>query len=779
MSQAAGGASKWYRPPTPTLYESVGEELDALELESQEEFDTSKKDAPAAWSPAVYAAQDDSDDELTEQFDDDEEDMHAYGIPAARGWYLDPRCVLFANCSRSNTDDFKVKVLEMFSQVLQLPGWTEAAVAPSLVPLNFKKLTLKRISGALTNAVFFVGYEADTQPAPPTLLLRIYGPGSENLLSRRTELLILHTLSSLYEMGPHILGTFANGRIEGTCSGVDTEFYNCESIGWDGFRNLQTYPQEGPAYWVARRMRELHEVPLDVIRTVMEQGDLKSPSKGFGRGIENHIMASSHRPRQRHTQRTEATSPVWQSYSYFAHPSPGLFPNHKNTSTMSFDSLATSYDSLASPKSALWTPSTQSTQPSHSLTMSPLALGPSSAPSIPQHGPYPGVWRRLKRWTRKASKVIERVNQFFDSPKGQVICQAFGVEKLPVTIGTEPRKPPASAHSLRATKLYFVDMMQALYAVDLPMLCLDIAEYKQYVRDWEKIQGKSRRVFCHNDSQSGNLLLLRPDASGQLPAMASGMPRTVTMSPGPLGAESPSLRPRTRSRSRSHSQAAHHRLVVIDFEYASPNPRAYDIANYFREWTTNYIHPTHSWSMRVHGPYPTKEERFQWLRAYVEHGRWLTRRGGGSSKLSTPESLSAMSDMSLPPSITSGDASPCASPRPNAQSPSFDATQAEVERLEEEVYVWSPAINAMWGLWGIVMAHDDVVTLLELMEQHVHTSPSGWKFDQQAAIESGLERGDPNEFDNLRFSLDRIEVFREELDARQVGLKRRHARPTG
>ena len=95
------------------------------------------------------------------------------------------------------------------------------------------------------------------------------------------------------------------------------------------------------------------------------------------------------------------------------------------------------------------------------------------------------------------------------------------------------------------------------------------------------------------------------------------------------------------------------------------------------------------------------------------------------------------------------------------------------------MYVWSPAINAMWGLWGIVMAHDDVVTLLELMEQHVHTSPSGWKFDQQAAIESGLERGDPNEFDNLRFSLDRIEVFREELDARQVGLKRRHARPTG
>lgn len=215
MSQASLAASKWYRPPTPTLYESVGEELDALELEDTYELDSRKTPALAAWSPAVYAVQDDSDDELAEQFDEDEEDMHAYGIPAARGWYLDPRYVLMAHRRQSDTTDFKARVLSMFTQVLQLPGWTETAVAPSLVPLEARKLTLKRISGALTNAVFFVGYEADVQPSPPTLLLRVYGPGSENLLSRRTELLILHTLSSLYEMGPHILGTFANGRIEG------------------------------------------------------------------------------------------------------------------------------------------------------------------------------------------------------------------------------------------------------------------------------------------------------------------------------------------------------------------------------------------------------------------------------------------------------------------------------------------------------------------------------------------------------------------------------------
>lgn len=520
-------------------------------------------------------------------------------------------------------------------------------------------------------------------------------------------------------------------------------------------------------------MRELHEVPLDVMRMVLEQGDLKSPSKGFGRGIENHIMAASHRPRRRASRHTEAMSPEWQSYSYFAHPSPGLFPESRNASTMSFDSLATSYDSVASPKSALWPMSSQPIQ-TQTLTMSPLALGPSSAPPAPRYGPYPGVWRRLKRWTREASKVIELVNQFASSPEGSVVCKAMGVGALPVSIKT-PAQPHAKAHALRATKLYFSDMMKALHAIDLPMLCLDIAEYKQYVRSWEQKAGKSRRVFCHNDSQSGNLLLLRPDASGQLPAMASGMPRTGSMSPHSVGIESPTLRPRSRSRSRA--QAAHHRLVVIDFEYASPNPRAYDIANYFREWTTNYVHPTHSWSTRVHGPYPTKEERFQWLRAYVEHGRWLTRRGRMTSKLSTPESISTVSEMSLPPAVTAGETTPPMSPRPSVQSPTIDATQVEVERLEEEVYVWSPATNAVWGLWGIVMARDDIVTLLEKMKQHVRVTPSGYVFDEQAAIQSGLERGDPNDFDNLRFSLDRIELFREELDERHVGLEARHARP--
>lgn len=101
----------------------------------------------------------------------------------------------------------------MFSKELKLAGWAESDVHPALLPLRRENLGLKRISGAFSNVVIFASYKLsdddrcrasnDVGPlvAPPTVLLRIYGTATEVLLSRRAELLILHTLSSLYEIG--------------------------------------------------------------------------------------------------------------------------------------------------------------------------------------------------------------------------------------------------------------------------------------------------------------------------------------------------------------------------------------------------------------------------------------------------------------------------------------------------------------------------------------------------------------------------------------------------
>ena len=58
------------------------------------------------------------------------------------------------------------------------------------------------------------------------------------------------------------MGTFANGRVE--------EFYECDSMSLDQMRDLGT-TSESSGQWVARRMRELHEVPLEVMRTVLDQ----------------------------------------------------------------------------------------------------------------------------------------------------------------------------------------------------------------------------------------------------------------------------------------------------------------------------------------------------------------------------------------------------------------------------------------------------------------------------------------------------------------------------
>ena len=50
--------SRWYRPPTPTLYESLDEELDALDLEGVRDAEEGDNAGLTTWSPAVYAAQD-------------------------------------------------------------------------------------------------------------------------------------------------------------------------------------------------------------------------------------------------------------------------------------------------------------------------------------------------------------------------------------------------------------------------------------------------------------------------------------------------------------------------------------------------------------------------------------------------------------------------------------------------------------------------------------------------------------------------------------------------
>jgi choline kinase len=149
------------------------------------------------------------------------------------------------------------------------------------------------------------------------------------------------------------------------------------------------------------------------------------------------------------------------------------------------------------------------------------------------------------------------------------------------------------------------------------------------------------QLTIDNDTQYGNLLLLDQ-------ALPQGMPD-------------------------------HHRYIVIDFEYAAPNPRGYDIANHFHEWRADYHHPTHAHSLRPHFPYPSPEQREEFYRAY----------------------LSVAMDASNGQEIMGKRA---------------DVAADRVAALEREVRIWSPACSVFWALWGIVQAEEQIGALIDERE---------------------------------------------------------------
>lgn len=160
---------------------------------------------------------------------------------------------------------FKFEIVRL-SHTLRLKGWRK-------VPMEMSNgITVKRLSGALTNAVYVVSPPEDlhdrldleesgiTVPGPrkppPKLLLRIYGPQVEHLIDREAELAILRRLARK-RIGPRLLGTFGNGRFE--------EFFYAQTLTPEDLRNPDTSRQ------IAKRMRELHD-GIDLLDEEREAG---------------------------------------------------------------------------------------------------------------------------------------------------------------------------------------------------------------------------------------------------------------------------------------------------------------------------------------------------------------------------------------------------------------------------------------------------------------------------------------------------------------------------
>lgn len=149
-------------------------------------------------------------------------------------------CDARLSARKYKTPEFCAELLRIIRTVV-VPSWAGASVEAGDVKIH-------KVSGSLTNAVFFVSCDV---PQTRTVLLRIYGPSSGNLISRPDELRMLHVLSSRYRIGPRLYGTFANGRLE--------EYFDSDALTPEEMRAPQI------SEWIAKRMAEMHRVDIEAV----------------------------------------------------------------------------------------------------------------------------------------------------------------------------------------------------------------------------------------------------------------------------------------------------------------------------------------------------------------------------------------------------------------------------------------------------------------------------------------------------------------------------------
>lgn len=149
---------------------------------------------------------------------------------------------------------------------LHIPTWEHGDISPV-------DLRVQKVAGALTNAVFFVSYP----PIPEirTVLLRIYGPSSGSLISRPRELHTLHVLSSQYQIGPRVYGTFDNGRVE--------EHFESSTLTAADLRDPLI------SEWIGARMAELHSVDVEAIEETSPE--TRGEGKGWEIGAKKNVKS--------------------------------------------------------------------------------------------------------------------------------------------------------------------------------------------------------------------------------------------------------------------------------------------------------------------------------------------------------------------------------------------------------------------------------------------------------------------------------------------------------
>lgn len=366
-------------------------------------------------------------------------------------------CFFLHSCRQYKQAHFAKDLLELLQHDLKVPGW--GSIAQDTTP---EEISVYKVSGSPTNAVFFISFPQSDDPTPPsssapngsfreqppTVLLRIYGPSSGNLISRRKELHVLNTLSACYGIGPAILGTFANGRVE--------EYFESRALYKDEMRDPRI------SRWIARRMRELHSVDLSLMELPSDHP--KSPFFG---------------PRRPSSDTTR----------------PGLNPLDSGLSALSTSSASSirsfsSYSELSSVPHSPALNARASSRPGVSEGRAPRKKRSQSSISSRAdfslegekfNKPRSVVWQNIDSWTKAAKRVLNKVDKL------EEVVREISVEHPDVGKGEFIYDVnPLTAPSLLA---------ECRRLLDIQAFQQEVKKYRKFIQKKEAQSGRSKRVF--------------------------------------------------------------------------------------------------------------------------------------------------------------------------------------------------------------------------------------------------------------------------------------------
>lgn len=212
-------------------------------------------------------------------------------------------------------------------------------------------------------------------------------------------------------------------------------------------------------------------------------------------------------------------------------------------------------------------PSSSSSHPSPQLEASPQDPDLPAFPHPPPSCPSP-LSTLIGSWVQsRPLRTQELQDPVLSATIATKMAQFHGME-MPFT------KEP---HWLFGTMDRYLKQIQDLAPSGLPQgNLLEMYSLTEEMSRLRKLllSTPSPVVFCHNDIQEGNILLLSE----------------------PKGADS---------------------LMLVDFEYSSYNYRGFDIGNHFCEWVYDYTHEEWPHYRAQPADYPSRAQQLHFIRHYL------------------------------------------------------------------------------------------------------------------------------------------------------------------